>query len=270
MNLREPIIPAYPAGNKPIFEEWFSQKYSGCNTDRELLPIWFTSIWVNHSYGNDVAYKQQVQNYVDSLDRTKKWYCITQYDDSVLIDFKDLDVMRFEMSNNIGIGLPLLCQPHPYKFTTEKKWFASFVGSRTHPCRNELEQFKGKEGYYISFEPHDTETYCRILHESIFALAPRGYGINSFRASESLQYQAIPVFIGDDFIHPFDLRLYDYGVVLHSNHIQFLDEELKRINDIEIIKKQDLCRKVYEEVYTFDGCMNKIIDCLETEFNNRK
>jgi len=92
-----------------------------------------------------------------------------------MIDWNGKDVLEFNMSKNIGVGLPLLCQPHPYKFHSEKKWFASFVGSRTHPIRNELEKLRGKEGYYLSYDPHDIETYCRILHESVFALCPRGY-----------------------------------------------------------------------------------------------
>ena len=267
---KELISVAYPPGNKPIFEEWLSENYNGCNTDRELIPVWFTSWWVNHNYGNDLAAKQELQNFIDSLDRNKKYWTCVQYDDSVLIDFKDLDVLRFEMSKPIGIGLPLLCQPHPYKFISEKKWLASFVGSRTHPIRDELEKFKNSPDYFISYERIDIDTYCRILHESIFALCPRGYGSNSFRASEAMQYNVIPVFIGDEFIHPFDLKLYDYGVVIHSKHIEFLEEILDKITPQEIEEKQRKCREIYEQYYTYTGCMDKIIKSLDSEYHNRQ
>jgi hypothetical protein len=264
------IIPVYPADNHLIFEEWFAENYKGCNTDRGLLPVFFTSFYVNNNYGNDLAARKELQEYIYSLDRNKKWFVPIQYDDSILDDVSHLDLLRFEMSKSTGVGLPLLCQPHPYKFHSEKKWFASFIGSRTHPVRDKLEQYKDKDGYYISFEPHDIETYCRILHESVFSLSPRGYGANSFRASEAMQYGAIPAIISDDFIHPFNLKLQDYGITLHSKHVDFLDETLRMVDTLEIIRKQELCRSVYKDVYTFEGCMNKIIETLENEYNHRE
>lgn len=267
---REPIIPAYPAGNKPIFEEWFSQVYAGCMTDRELIPIWFTSIWVNHDYGNDLVYKQQVQEYVDSLDRNTKWFCITQYDDSVLIDFKDLDVLRFEMSKTEGVMIPLLCQPHPYKFQSDKKWMVNFVGGKTHPIRESANELKDKEGYYISYDLHNIEQYCRVIHESVFTLCYRGYGINSFRIAEALQYNSIPVYISDNFVNPWGLYFNDFGVVLNSRHVQFLHEKLMEIEPKEIIRKQQRCREVYEQYYTFDANLKHIIEYLETEYRNRQ
>lgn len=267
---RPHIIPVYPPNNEIIFEEWFSLVYQGCQTDRIFLDINFTSYWVNNDYGNNQQKRKEMQDYVDYLDNGKKYFCIIQYDDGCMVDWKGKDVLEFNMSKTNGVMMPLLCQPHPYKFQSEKKWLASFVGSRTHPVRNELDQFKGMEDYYISFDQHSPEQYCRILHESVYALCPRGYGLNSFRASEAMQYGALPVTISDNFIHPFDLRLYDYGVTLHSKHIQFLHETLMAIVDIEVIKKQEAAKKIYEEYYTYEGCFKKIITCLETEYNKRK
>jgi hypothetical protein len=266
----QPINVAYPAGNKPIFEEWFSENYKGCNTDRELIPVFFTSWWVNNNYGNDLAARKELQNYIDSLDRAKKWFCICQYDDGVMVDWKGLDVLEFNMSKKIGIELPLLCQPHPYKFDTPKKYLASFFGSRTHPVRDKLESFKDIKGYYISFEPHDIADYCRILHESIFALCPRGYGLSSFRTTEALQYGAIPIYISDSFIVPFDLNFNYYGLMIHSDTVDHLPEVLDNIPDMEIITKQDRCKQIYNDYYTFEGCFKNIIASLEIEYSSRK
>lgn len=265
----EQIGVAYPPGNKPIFEEWFSENYKGCNTDRELIPFFPTSYWVNNDYGNNAQSKLELQNYIDSLDIRKKWFCICQYDDGVMVDWKGLDVLEFNMSKKVGIEIPLICQPHPYKFNTEKKYFASFVGGRTHPIRNELEKFKDLEDWYISFDPHSIEDYCRILHESVFALCPRGYGANSFRTTESLQYRTTPIYISDYFIGVFDADFNEFGLKVDSNDIGRLPKILDS-NCLDLMDKQTDIKHYYNEYYSYEGCFKNIIKSLELEYTKRK
>lgn len=270
MNFRPHIRPVYPPDNHIIFEEWFAEVYSGCNTDRELLPFFPTSYWVNNNYAQDAIAKIDAQDYIDSLTNDKKYFVICQYDDGCLIDWKGKDVLEFNMSKTNGVMIPLLCQPHPYKFNSDKKWFVSFVGSRTHPCRNGIEKYVDKKNWYISYEPHSIENYCRILHESIFVLCPRGYGATSFRCAEGMQYNAIPIYISDEHIIPFGLDVNEYGILYNSSDISSLATMLAMLTDLDIIKKQERVKEVYQDIYTYDGCMNHIITTLETEFNNRQ
>src|SRR5690606_25553066 len=122
--------------------------------------------------------------FLNGLDVSKKYWTCVQYDDSILNDVSHLNLLQFNMSKKIGVEIPLLCQPHPFKFTGGKKWFANFIGSRTHPIRGNADSLRIKDGYYISFEPHNIEKYCLMLHESMFTLCFRGYGANSFRIAE--------------------------------------------------------------------------------------
>lgn len=276
MNKFQPhIIPVYPPNNHLIFEEWFAEKWDydilhgkGKQfTDRELLPFFPTSYWVNNDYANDLVAKKEAQDYIDSLPNDKKYFVICQYDDGCLIDWKGKDVLEFNMSKKIGVELPLLCMPHPYKFSGEKKYIANFIGSRTHPIRNELEQFKGKEGWYISFEPHSIEDYCRIISESWFTLCPRGYGANSFRICEAMQYGSIPVYISDEFIVPFN-NDFPNGLRCYLN-----DDIIKTIETLPDWKIGDWnleSLKWYKEYYSYEGCFNQIIKSLEAEYNLRK
>lgn len=266
MNFKEPIRVIYPPNNFKLFEQWFDESYKWCNTDRELLPVYFNGFYVNNNYGNDLEARKELQSFLYSLDRNKKWFTIIQYDDSILDDVSHLDLLRFEMSKNIGVPIPLLCQPHPYKFIGGKKWFGSFVGSRTHPIRNNLESLKGKEGYYISFEFGDIETYCRVLHESMFSLCPRGYGANSFRIAESIQFGSIPVYISNEFILPFNIDFEEFGVLIKEEDAGIIHEILSNIEPEEVIRKQDRLKEVYEKYYTYEGCFSQIIKHLETEY----
>lgn len=282
MNKFQPHInPVYPPNNNLIFEEWFFEKWcevlkgyvlhgNRLPTDRGLLPFFPTSYWVNNDYANDLVAKKEAQDYIDSLPNDVKYFVICQYDDGCLIDWNGKGVLEFNMSKQNGVMLPLLCMPHPYKFIGSKKWFANFVGSRTHPIRDELENLQGKEGYYISYDRIDIETYCRIMHESMFTLCPRGYGLNSFRCAEAIQYGSIPVMISDEFILPFNIDFEDFGVLIKSEDAGIVHEILSAIEPEEVIQKQDRLIEIYQRYYTYEGCFNQIIKSLEAEYINRK
>ena len=258
----------YLKNNTLIFEEWFAQNYKGCKTDRELLPFFPTSYWVNNNYGNNEQAKQEAQDYICSLDKSKKYFSICQYDDGVLIHWDVLDVLEFNMNKKIGIEIPLICQPHPYKFGTPKKYIASFVGSRTHPIRNKLEKYKNLDGWYISFEPHDIETYCMILHESVFAICPRGYGLSSFRCySEAIAYGCVPIYYSDIHVIPFGVDFNEFGII--ANAADDLSETISALSELEILNKISNLTKYYDQYFTYDGCMNNIILQLEKEYYER-
>lgn len=271
-NFDTEINVTYPANNVQIFEKFLLKNYHRfrCNTDRCYLPIQWTPFYVNNNYGNDKAALDKLQNYIDRLNPdTKYWTCV-QYDDSILNDVSRIDLLQVNMSKKVGVEMPLVCQPHPYTFSGEKKYLASFVGSRTHPLRNGLERYVNKSGWYISYEPHNITRYCEILSQSVFAICPRGYGANSFRTTEAMQYGAIPIYLSDVFIDVFDLDFKYFGVKHLAEDISSLALMLELIPDEEIIIRQERIKSVYEEYYTYEGAMRQIIKKLETEYHSRE
>lgn len=269
MELQPKINVEYPTHNKVIFEQWFAEHYDGCDTDRELLPFFPTSVWVNNNYGNDTDVRVAVQKWADELPRKQKYFVICQYDDGVLVNWRDLDVLEFNMSKNTGIGLPLLCQPKPISFTGGKKWFCNFIGSKTHPLREQLEYLSQFKDYYVSYEPHANDTYCRVLHESIFTLCPRGYGLNSFRIQEAIEFGSIPVWVSDEFIHPYDFDFNEVGITIHSENVGKIDDILQIVPLDVIIQKQNKLKRMYDDYYTYQGAFKKIINLLEAEYSKR-
>lgn len=271
-NLMPHIGAVYPPNNYTIFEEWIQGLLWAPNvkTDRCFIPVNFTSYHVNNNYGNDKEARKFIQNFIDELDPNIKWFCVCQYDDGVLVDWKGKDVLEFNMSKKIGVEMPLLCQPHPYEFQTAIKYFANFVGSKTHPIRLNANHLKDNPDYYISFEQHKIEEYCRIIQESIFTLCFRGYGANSFRIAEAIQYGSIPVYISDEFIKPFDADFEEYGVLIEAKDAGRINEILSAIPPSEIMAKQDKLPEVYRKYYSYEGALKQIIKHLEAEFIDRK
>lgn len=249
----------YPSDNLHEFERWFFDNTQPDEvTGRTYLPIFWTAYWVNNGYATKERGRNHLQRFIDSLPRDKKYFTICQYDDGPIVDFKDLDITVFGMSGGrIDYPIPLLCQPHGYKFDCKRDIFASFVGGDTHPIRKELvKQFDGKKDCFVSLKKLPLKEYCNIMARSVFALCPRGYGKSSFRIVEAIQYGAIPVYVSDEFVLPYNNEfpgliakidssvcdlVYDHGCSTHAARLK---------QDIEKVKQQ----------YTYEGCKKSILE----------
>lgn len=251
----------YPEDNTWEFERWFKDTTTAhelAGRTRTYLPILWTAYWCNNGYGKREKHKRMLQRYVDSLPRNKAYFSICQYDDGPMVDFKDLDIKIFGMSGGrIDYPIPLLCQPHKYEFPGIKKdIFCSFVGGDTHPIRRELvKEFEGKPDCYVTLKKHSLEDYCRILARSVFALCPRGYGASSFRIQEALHYGAIPVYVSDKFILPYN-ELFA-GVEVVTERIPEAHFLLKML-DPAIYSWLFIDDNKFK--YTYEGCKQKILE----------
>lgn len=249
----------YPSDNTHEFERWFYDNTLPDEiTGRNYLPIFWTAYWINNNYGKKERGINTMQRYIDSLPRDKKYFTICQYDDGPIVDFKDLDIIVFGMSGGrIDYPVPLLCQPHGYRFDCKRDIFASFIGGDTHPIRRELvKQFAGHKDCLVSFKKVQLKEYCHIMARSVFALCPRGYGKSSFRIAEAIQYGAIPVYVSDEFVMAYNEEfpglisqagsdvcdlVYDHSC---STHTELLKQRIEKV-------KKD---------YTYEGCKQKILE----------
>lgn len=249
----------YPSGNRLIFEEWFYQQRNGQQIDREYLPIFWTSYQVNHGYGKDKRKIMELQDYVNKLDRSKKYFTIAQYDDGPLVDFRDLDIKVFGSGGGrIDSPIALLTAPHSFHFVPTKRYFCSFSGSNTHSIREKLAKLY--QGKYVFNRSMPIKMYCQLLSHSIFHLCPRGYGLTSFRICEALQYGSIPVYISNQHIIPYSKDFNEYGVLVHESEIDRLDDILKGFTQAQVQSKQEAGRRIYNELYTFEGAKKWILN----------
>lgn len=250
----------YPPNNRIIFEEWFYQNYE---TDFELsrvyLPIFWTSYYVNHNYGNDRRALKELQDFINGLDKSLSYFTIVQYDDGILNDLSGLDIKVFGMGGGrYDYPLPLICQPHPYSFTSERNIFCNFMGALTHPIRKKLLPVAKNNGYLTNTSGMPIYDYCLNISRSIFTLAPRGYGVTSFRLMEAIQYGSIPVYVSDVHMIPHN-KGFDYGVIVEEKDIPNIERILRGISWAETKRKQDMLPVVFNELFTYEGCKNQLL-----------
>jgi len=260
----------YPAENYQIFEEWFAEQDIP-KTEREYLPVFFTSFYVNNQYGQDAEANSRLHSFLQTLDKSKKYYTIIQYDDGSMIDWESLgiDMIEFNMSKNKGVEIPLLCMPHSFKGSDilggGRIFQYSFIGSRTHPIRDKLLSVKHPFDTLVTDLSYDIDKFCDTLSMSTFGLCPRGYGLNSFRVVECMQYGAIPVYISDYFIEPFGIDFSEYGVKIKEEEIEILPEILQSYSAFSIESKRKRMKELYESRFTYEGVFNRIIKILQNE-----
>lgn len=191
----------YPPYIQNYFEEWFYDYFSDseAKTDRIYLPIFWTTYYLKN--GHKAA--KEIQEFIDQLDKSKKYFTVIQYDDGILEDVSALDLLVFSSAGVGDISIPLYSdgldhiQPIPFD---EKPILCSMIANNTNDIRKRVYlAMKDVDGCYITLDQqHEWETYIDIVNKSKFVIAPRGYGKHSFRFWEALKLGSVPVFVTDE------------------------------------------------------------------------
>jgi hypothetical protein len=250
----------YPSDNHHEFERWYYDNYDMQPEEREYLPIFWTGYYCRHKFGQHKPAMVDLQKFLDGLDRSKRYYTIVQYDNGILSNLRDLDIMVFSMSGGrTDYPLPLISEPHKYcPSHWERPYLGNFVGRVTHDIRrcvtsSPVVGYGEQHGYYVATIDHSLDRFCSILSRSVFTLCPRGFGPTSFRIQEALQYGSIPVYISDEFIIPHNLPFEHYGVLIEAKDTYRVHEILSAIPESEIRRRQEAIPHIYQKYFTYEG-----------------
>lgn len=261
----------YPPNNNIIFEEYFMNYYKNNNisSDYIYLPIIWTNFYISRDFGNSDM--TDLQDFLNNLDKTKKYFTIIQYDDGILQNIEDLDILVFGQGGggnkivpdkNLGYPIPLICNPNPFRnINIQKDILCSFVGviEGRHRIREKIKSLYSND--FIIKSSVGYNEFTNIMERSIFSLCPRGYGATSYRICESLQHSSIPIYIYDKpwipWKNEFDFN--DIGILIHENEIPNILNIIKSKTENDIKKYLDNGNNIYNEYFTFDGCAKNII-----------
>lgn len=247
----------YPEDNHTEFERWYYENRDMVPEDRQYLPVFWTAYYCRHKFGQHKPAMIDLQKFLNGLDRSKKYYTIVQYDNGILSNLGDLDIMVFSMSGGrTDYPLPLISCEHQYKYyeTVKNQYLCNFVGNITHPIRTALvDGIKDKKRIYVRTYKHAMSSFCSILQQSTFTLCPRGFGPTSFRIQEALQYGSIPVYISDEFIIPHNVPFDEYGVLIEAKDAHRVHEILSAIPEEEIRRRQEAIPGIYQNYFTYEG-----------------
>ena len=287
----ESTYPGYSSGKnmEEIFFYFFSKNKNDIETTNSeyiYLPVFWTSYYVTNNYAKNI---DRLYNWLDQLDKTKKYFTIVQYASGIFVKNFDLNILVFSagggglnINNNIttrelnyyGLNrscffgekgdydIPLMCLPLIPSLKLNKSIFCSFMGRfDTHKCRIDMRNLLQHNNKYLFYESLGFEQYKQILNSSIFTLAPRGFGYTSFRIYEAIMADSIPIYIWDDKrVLPFSNKINwdDFSIIIHQNDIHMLPNILE---NTDITKMQNNLQKI-KHLFTFEETFKYINSSL--------
>lgn len=263
-----PTYPIYPPyHNGKYMEQYFYDVFQNYKLDNiYYLPIDWTTSYIQN------VNLPLLQEKILSLDKTKRYFTISQHDDAIK-EFLPNGTIRFCAGGNAGgTPIPLVCSPIPENMITlnkEKDIFCSFIGSMTHPIRQQIYQLFGNNPKYKivckqwtdKVSESDMSSFIDTTLRSNFTLCPRGYGKNSFRMYEAMQLGSIPVYVYDEDWRAFkdEINWDDFSVSIHYSQLQNLDSILSKISNDRIKLMQSNAIKAYNEHFSLEMFSKKII-----------
>ena len=279
--------PGYSSGNnlEEIYYKYFLKYKDEIKTDRIYLPVFWTSYYVTHGYGERIELSCK---WLNTLDKSKKYFTVVQYASGIYVPNYDLDLKVFSAGGGGlnkknecvriekyegntqhvfygkkgDIDIPLMCMPLFPCTGIKKDIFCSFMGRlNTHRCRYTLRNTLQKDPRYHFYNGKGFEEYKQIVNRSVFTLAPRGYGYTSFRIYEAILADSIPIYVWEDKkVLPFEdiLDWSSFCIIIHSSEINKLSEILDNVNVDQYMKK---LREVKSQ-FNFDDTFHYMVKCL--------
>lgn len=272
---RRHVMPNYPHYSNTLLEEFF---YDNVTKDIEKYNskrLFIGAFWTNILCENQ-AIHHEVQNYLDALPRDKEYYTVSQHDLDIVYNLPpNTKIFAAGGLSGKGIPIPLIGDSIPEKYLEprKKEIFCSGIYSMTHIIRYTIyNTFKDNPDFVFnsprqwtdSIPENDFINFAEISKKSIFGLAPRGFGLNSFRIYELLQLDCIPVIITDKFYLPFtdELNWNEFCVIVSSNHIHELENILKFIPEEKQKQMVAKGKEVYKNYFTLEKMCDQILKRL--------
>ena len=255
--------------------EILSSKKDDINTDMVYLPIFWTNLQ-NHPVFASMKTKYQIilDHALSSFPPNTQYMTIVQHDDGPQLKIPKNTIIFGACTGTIP--LPLIYEDTTERLLSEprcpKTQLASFVGTYTHPLREELFRtlqkdtvWNGKRVWSSSVKEQDAALFIEQTLQSKFCLAPRGYGRSSFRFFEAMLLDTIPVYVWDDIEWLPYREILDYSTF----SISISHKELPHLHDIlssistEMYENMVLSMKKNRHWFTLEGMVDYIVKRIE-------
>jgi len=234
----------YPPFKKGRYMEEYcydalSSKKDDIQSDMVYLPIFWTNLQNHPGFASMKAKYQIILDHaLSSFPPHTQYMTIVQHDDGPQLKLPQHTIIFGACTGTIP--LPLLYEDTTHRLLLEprcpKTQLASFVGTYTHPLREEMFHalqkedivWNGKKVWSSSVKEQDATLFIEQTLQSRFCLAPRGYGRSSFRFFEAMLLDTVPVYVWDD------IEWLPYQDVLDYStfSISISKNELPRLYDI--------------------------------------
>lgn len=255
-----------PFKNGKYMEEYFYDSFQELDCNHIYIPIFWTNIQNHPGFSKmKEKYNHILRNAfhkILSIHPNAQFFTIVQHDDGPLLYLPNNTVIFGACTGKIP--LPLIYQDITNKLSlvprVKKDMLASFVGSYTHPIRQEMyDVFSDKydcichvkNKWTSNVQENDANTFIDLTLRSKFCLSPRGYGRSSFRFFEAILLDTIPVYFWDDieWLPYKDILDYSlFSISIAKKDIPYTYDILSSISDA---RYEEMCKELQRVKYFF-------------------
>jgi hypothetical protein len=232
--------------------------------NRTYIPVFWTDMQVANR-GKEIK-----TSFLQNLDPNKKYFTVVQHSAGISTEEVPENVMIIGSGRASDLCIPLQKNQPPQIIEKPKKYFCTFFGSfTTDKIRPQMKKSLEKlaKERPIVIEPKNPK-WEEFMERSIFSLCPRGVGPTSFRISEAISFNSIPIYIWEkELLLPYKDELNwekDIGILINSKDIKKLPKILKSISPEEIRHRQKMMKKHYKKYYTYEGVCKYICEKLKS------
>lgn len=173
-----------------------------------------------------------------------------------------------------GYDIQTLCSKPPYKLISERNaiesnqtflkrpLLASFKGSRNARVRDRLDRLNNSKDVVILLTGNpqfSSWEYSTMQLQSRFCLAPRGYGLHSYRLAEVMAAGCIPVVISDGYAFPEPsitnppINWEEVVVQVAEDGLDTMVEVLRSMPDEEVLRMHRAVRETHIKLVAAGG-----------------
>jgi hypothetical protein len=249
--------------------------------DYVYIPVFWTNLQVSDGFEEKKQFYNNLLNQEYSkFNSDTTFFTIVQHDDCVLLNLPKNTLIFGACSGHIP--LPLIYEDTNHTLITiynsitdqpfERNFLCSFIGSETCTLRGTLKHISSSPGFVIQTKGwdvnvniNDINNFVGITIRSLFCLAPRGYGRNSFRYYEALYLGSIPIYIYDDHNWlPYRevINYDDFSITIHENDIINLPNIINNLDINKIHSMQNNIKNI-GNLFSLDYMCEYIINTLK-------
>jgi hypothetical protein len=222
----------------------------------------------------DFSQRSKINHYGHAYQETYDWL-----DNFILLALESTNDLI--PGQDIGIIPFNTLTDSPYFNTNNRRYLYSFIGELNHELlpeshvRHKLNLLENKEDVLVISKLKNSlriileqnyktdNDYELVARNSIFTLAPAGYGKWTYRFFQAINWGSIPVMISDDYIKPFSEYIpYDlFSVTIPEEDILNVDNILRNISpkEIEFYQKN---LKLYQDKFTKHAFFEMLVESL--------
>lgn len=282
----------YPPHNEGLGLECYVSQYmrqhaAAVDTDWIYLPVHWTNNYVRARDARpsaDLRAMPEHQALIDTLLPSERYFTVVQCDNGVYEDLPP-NVLVFGAGGEGDIPIPLLADPHPIVRGGQRRRMASFLGGvecggpppgklKESLCiadgggarirRRMWQAFVACPNCTIVQGNYGTEAFREILSDSVFALAPRGYGKTSFRLYEAMDLGCIPVYFYDELWLPYQDKLpwREFALLCPPDDIEQMPAILAAAPAAWCDKARRVAATLYADYFTLAGMSKQILQMI--------